>query len=122
LCLITDFWQKQGCWDQDSEIANFARAEVREQSLTVVSKTFTVPAGQYFLMGDNRRYNGSEDSRLFGSVPLDDIAGRATVSIWPLFRPLEAKIDCNYNGEKPEDHVAFSGPLEWNPRVLPRGF
>lgn len=33
-----------------------------------------VPAGQVFLMGDNR--NLSEDSRVFGPVPLRDVVGR----------------------------------------------
>jgi signal peptidase I len=33
-----------------------------------------VPVGTYFLLGDNR--NNSEDSHLFGPVPLDKIAGK----------------------------------------------
>lgn len=40
----------------------------------------TVPAGQYFVMGDNRAH--SEDSRAFGTVPRDKIVGRAFVVIW----------------------------------------
>lgn len=47
---------------------------------------FTVPEGEYFLMGDNQSRYGSEDSRYFGTVPLMSIAGRATAVIWPLFR------------------------------------
>lgn len=35
-----------------------------------------VPPGQYFVMGDNRDESG--DSRVFGFVPADSIAGRAT--------------------------------------------
>lgn len=44
-----------------------------------------LPEGQYFLMGDNRQRarGGSEDSRLFGPVPLMAIAGKATAVIWP---------------------------------------
>lgn len=47
-----------------------------------------LPAGHYFLMGDNRQRakGGSEDSRLFGPVPLMAIAGKATAVIWPPMR------------------------------------
>ena len=38
-------------------------------------------ADQYFVMGDNR--NNSEDSRIFGARPADDIVGRAWIIYWP---------------------------------------
>lgn len=34
-----------------------------------------------FVMGDNR--NNSSDSRIFGSVPMSDIIGKAWISYWP---------------------------------------
>lgn len=42
-----------------------------------------VPAGHYFIMGDNRSRGGSEDSRVFGPVRAITIAGKATAVIWP---------------------------------------
>jgi signal peptidase I len=44
----------------------------------------TVPASQYFVLGDNR--NNSEDSRFFGYVPRGNIIGKAVFIYWPLPR------------------------------------
>lgn len=44
----------------------------------------TVPDGAFFLMGDNR--GRSSDSRRIGSIPQDDLIGRAFVRMWPLSR------------------------------------
>ena len=41
----------------------------------------TVPAGHYFMMGDNRLQ--SLDSRIFGPIPQKSIIGKAIVRIWP---------------------------------------
>jgi signal peptidase I len=41
--------------------------------------------GYYFVMGDNRTLGGSEDSRTFGPVPVEAIAGRASFVWWPVF-------------------------------------
>lgn len=40
-----------------------------------------VPAGEYFMMGDNRC--DSFDSRMFGAIPRSAIVGRAFAVIWP---------------------------------------
>ncbi len=44
----------------------------------------TIPAGEYFVMGDNR--TDSEDSRYFGPIPKSLIVGRAVAVVWPLSR------------------------------------
>jgi signal peptidase I len=40
-----------------------------------------VPAGDVFVLGDNRR--NSEDSRMFGFVPIRSIRGQAIIIWWP---------------------------------------
>ncbi|MGH2943081.1 MAG: signal peptidase I [Solirubrobacteraceae bacterium] len=44
-------------------------------------EAIVVPAGHYFLMGDNR--GNSDDSRYWGPVPRNQIIGRAVATYWP---------------------------------------
>jgi signal peptidase I len=49
-----------------------------------IAYPFTVPAGQIFVMGDNRTF--SSDSRTFGPVPVGNIIGKVLVRFWPFDR------------------------------------
>lgn len=60
---------------------------------------YKVPPNAYFVMGDNRRQ--SNDSRDWGTVPLEYIVGRAWVRYWP---PHQISIF-------PTEHV-FANPTE----------
>lgn len=59
----------------------------------------TVPPDSVWVLGDNR--NNSEDSRMFGPVPLENIRGLAFFRIWPLGRL------CRFTN--PEEHPAGGG-------------
>lgn len=49
----------------------------------------TVPDASVFVLGDNRAPLASRDSRAFGAVPLDQVAGRAAWVVWPPLRRTE---------------------------------
>jgi signal peptidase I len=57
---------------------------LKEGALTEDFGPVVVPAGQIFVMGDNR--SESYDSRRFGTVSEDRVVGRAFVLFWPLNR------------------------------------
>lgn len=52
------------------------------EPLGIRIKNITVPAGQYYMMGDN--HSNSCDSRIWGTVPRSDIIGKVFLKIWPL--------------------------------------
>jgi signal peptidase I len=51
-------------------------------TVTTGITTQKIPAGEYFVMGDNR--SDSQDSRFFGPIHRSLIVGRVVVKIWPL--------------------------------------
>lgn len=51
------------------------------QGFCTFTKTITVPAGDYYMMGDNR--GNSDDSRFWGPVPQRWIIGIAFFTYWP---------------------------------------
>ncbi len=57
--------------------ANTRAGQFAQEGMTV-----TVPANQYFAVGDNR--NNSSDSRDWGPIPVQNIVGKAWVKYWPL--------------------------------------
>lgn len=50
----------------------------------IVEMPYAVPEGSVWLMGDNR--TNSADSRVFGSVPLTEVHGKAMFRFWPIDR------------------------------------
>jgi len=43
---------------------------------------YKIPAGDYYVLGDNR--SDSDDSRFFGPIPRSLIVGRVVMRIWPI--------------------------------------
>jgi signal peptidase I len=49
-----------------------------------IAYPFKVPAGDVFVLGDNRLF--SSDSRTFGAVPVSNIIGKVILRFWPFDR------------------------------------
>jgi signal peptidase I len=79
----TSYWKAINNWDKDSGLASSDEWYFRDEKERAKKTDYVVPKGQFFVMGDNRSIGGSEDSRVFGPVKLDDFSGRAVFVWWP---------------------------------------
>jgi signal peptidase I, bacterial type len=57
-------------------------AGVAEPTIAGDQTRWIVPEGELFVMGDHRQV--SEDSRVFGAIPVSSVIGRGVVRYWPL--------------------------------------
>ncbi|MFC6590805.1 signal peptidase I [Deinococcus lacus] len=113
----TNYWLEQGCWDTVSPVAN--QAAVSAEGILEDRAEVTVPQGHYYVMGDNRTEGGSEDSRLFGAVPLRDIAGRAAAVIWPIMQKQNLSYDC---AMRQAGEGSGENELAWRSLTRPEAF
>jgi signal peptidase I len=62
----------------------YVSSQARRSDTQHFNKTWRVPKGEYFMMGDNR--GGSCDSRSWGAVPRGELIGPVVFRYWPLSR------------------------------------
>ncbi len=104
----TTFWKSQNNWDTSSGLANSDEWYFRDEKERKANKEFIIPKGQFFVMGDNRSQGGSEDSRVFGPVKLDDFSGRAVFVWWPPFAQVKTVTAKTNDGRT----LSWDKPLE----------
>jgi signal peptidase I len=62
-------------------IQQWRREQDATQNPSHLNRTWNVPPGQYFFLGDNR--GQSCDSRTWGTVPRSDLIGKVIATYWP---------------------------------------
>jgi len=87
-------------------------------------RTLEVPAGSYFVLGDNRPH--SSDSRGGWFLPADDLIGQAWLSYWPpstwgfVVQPRgSGVVDSDGRAAAPSSSSAVSNPAQQAPPVVP---
>jgi len=83
----SDGWQPRPCvaYEEEQNGIHYRVVHDLNEYPFPDRKTFKVPRGQLFVMGDNR--DNSHDSRFWGTVPLNFVKGRAIVIWWSYGQP-----------------------------------